>query len=624
MARQKLNKAVGLTKDLKEIGVTDMVQKGSRVELTIDPRKLSNDKKIKLGSGLARASAATLENDPFFASYFEGPNSIGNVFNPQEKMRLAMRYFAQDPLVGKIVEIMKVFSNDGFKFEHSNPKIKKFYDNWARSVDLEMILGWIFLEYYRSGNVTVWRELVPFKKSSFKFSAPPYSVDGSIMEKADAAKKYMYTKQMIPGAYTVLNPLTVYVDRTTGYDDDLLFNTKEILIDPTSSTDPDTIVLRKTPKDLLSTRRGGNGIPLNKKNVKRILRMRQPYEPYGSIMMERAFAAIHEKNKLRQMDLSMVNSVINQIIKVTVGSDEYPATPRQLKNLADAFRNVGKSQVIFWNHTLNIEVIRPDTTVLNAEKYIRVNEDIRNAFGISEVLTGGGGSKTNFATAFLSLKAFLTNLQEGRKDVLRWLRAEMEDIAEAMQFDSIPEPSFNPLSLTDEIAEKQIIVQLIDRGIISYQSAMSRLGYDPRIEIERRKEEKPLVEEGVIGIMGMPFQQEVVDKETINTKKEVQNNNKKESKKTVDNYDKKTNQQNRNASQNGKNPSVKIPDKNNPMKAIKGAEGRPKTPVGKKMPGRTKTPKVKGQASEEQVNELSEEQQTEIIMSIAEELRKDK
>ncbi len=458
--------------------------------------------------------------------------------------------------------------------------------------------------------------MVPYKKSQFRFAAPPYSVDGSF-NASEAAKKHRFTKQMIPGAYWVLNPLTVFVDKNSVYNENIYLNTSQITVDPTSSADLNTLLIRNTPKDLMANRTGDNEKAYYKqKDIRRILRMRQPYEPYGSVLMERAFGAIHEKNKLRQMDMSMVNSVINQIVKVTIGNDDFPATPRQLKNLADAFRNVGKSQVIFWNHTLNIEVIRPDTKVLNQEKYARVDTDIRNAFGISEVLTGSGGSKTNFATAFLSLKAFLTNLQEGRKDALRWLTPELEEIAEVMGFDSIPEASFNSLSLTDEIAEKQLIIQMIDRGIISYESAQSKLGYDPAIEMERRKAEQPLLQSGVLGIMGVPFQQAAVDKETTNTKDKVIKNNKKEDSQSVDNQDKKEVQLNRRNSQNGKDPSKKVPDKNNPAKVVKGANGRPKTPNGKKMPTRTKQPKVKGQASTKEDIQYEKD----LVLAIAEDL----
>lgn len=619
--RKATGSDIKIPAELKALGATGAKQVGNKIELTMDTTNLAPKTKRKMASGLVRAGAGAkiVDNDPWMAPYFEGPYSNSARLSVHEKMKRARAYFHSDPLVGKIIEFMKVFSNDGFKNEHSDPKIKKFYDDWAKTVNLELVMSWMFLEYYRSGNVVTYRELVPFEKE-FKFMASPYSVDGSNMFSNEAeayrALAAKSKKKMIPGAYTVMDPISVFVEGNNAFNDNLYFSNDSIkgsnseLVNTKDAMDNVDLRLNNVPSEMRVKHQGSDRVPLSSKNVRRVLRMRQPYEPYGSVMMERAFAAIHEKNKLRQMDLAMVNSVINQIVKVTIGNDEFPATPRQLKNLASAFNNIGKSQIIFWNHTLAIEVIRPNTEVLNKEKYERVNEDIRNAFGISEVLTGGGSAKTNFATAFLSLKAFLTNLKEGRKDVLRWVRQEYEDIAQVMGFDSYPEPTFDQMSLTDEIAEKQIIIQLIDRGVISYQTAQSRLGYDPDIELQRREEEKPYMEEGILGLKGSPFQEET-DKQAIDEEEEVKENIEIEKNKEPQTKQQEINQRNRDNNKNV-NPSKKIPDKKLPKETdehrrqqkdaktkraankIKAKEGRPKTPVGKK-PGRRKPPKIKGQ-----------------------------
>lgn len=572
---------------LKSVGMMDMKKNGNQIELLFDPAKMPAKVRNTIAPGLTGATANTLYQNPFDSTFFNQPyTSLSQ--SPHEKIKLAMMYFNTDPLVGKIIELMKIFSNDGFKNECSDPEIKRWYDNWADMVDLKLILSWMFLEYYRSGNVVTSRVLMTYKEDKFGLDSPEYghgSVKPEDLKEAEAAAKKMYSKKSIPIAYTVLNPLTIFVSNVNAYQDSL-FVKADLPVPSNSENDAYSLIIKEMPKNLGEIAKKAGLQPLSDKNTRRILRMRQPYEPYGSVLMERAFNAIYEKNKLRQMDMSMVNSAINQIIKVTVGNDDYPATQKQIKNLATAFQNAGKGQAIFWNHTLQIEVIKPDTSVLNNQKYDRVNEDIRNAFGISEILTGGGSSKTNFATAYLSLKAFMANLMEGRNDILRWLDGEYKDIAKAMGFKTYPTPSFNPLSLTDEIAEKQIIMQLVDRGIISYESAQSRLGYDPRIERDRREKELPDIKEGILGFAGNPFQQEKIGSEIVDTDEESDENVKKEDKKDPDTRDEKAVQANRRPNKSG-----------NPKKAqIKGSEGRPKTPRGQ-YPEKRKTAKIKGQGS---------------------------
>jgi hypothetical protein len=570
------------SKALAGLGVKEIKKEGGAVSLTLNTGEMSDEVKRNLANGYIRgydittAASNQMAAAPFEAPYFEGITSHFANLTIHDKIRLAMRYFRSEPLVGKIIELMKVFSIDGFRNEHPDPKIKQFYDDWAEAVNIEQVLGWMFLEYYRSGNVVTWRELVPYKKGGI-------DLQNNSLYLSTSAKKKEWTKKMIPGAYTILNPLTVSVDGVVGYRDSLYFMPPMIdneKISGNTTEDFYDIVLRHTPKEMQERAKIEGKVPLSQKNVRRVLRMRMPYEPYGSILMERAFASIHEKNKLRQMDLTMVNSVINQIIKVTVGNDTHPATPRQIKALADAFKNVGKSQTIFWNHTLNIEVIRPDTKVLNREKYERIDDDIRSAFGIPAILTGESGGRTNFATAYLSVKAFLANLMEGRRDVLDWLKGEYRDIAEVMGFDSFPEPRFNTLALTDEIAEKQVIMQMLDRGIISYTTAQSVLGYDPQVEQERRKVESKLYEKGEIGpLAGSPYNQaggQAADNKQIDGKEaEASKTNRQSVDKKID------------APQNNKS----------------GDSGRPTTAKGN-YPQSRKTAKIKGQGSEGEVDQL--------------------
>jgi hypothetical protein len=52
-----------------------------------------------------------------------------------------------------------------------------------------------------------------------------------------------------------------------------------------------------------------------------------------------------------------------------------------------------------------------------------------------------------------------------------------------------------------------IIQGLVDRRMISYATGQKKLGFDPDTEIAQMKEEMKLVEDGVLGIIGSPFQQ---------------------------------------------------------------------------------------------------------------------
>ena len=365
-----------------------------------------------------------------------------------EDMKKAALYYHNDPLVGRTIDLMTTLSNDGFHNIAKDQEIKQWYDDWAEQVNLEEVLTWIFLEYFRSANVVTARIMEDYKP-----------IDGRKTTKTGK----------IPSAYTVMNPLLIIPGDASG------FNQRELYFDASKFD-------KKISSDLIGKDKifskviTSSQILLNPEYVARILRMTQPYEKYARPMIKRAVPDLYLKDKMKEMDLGVINGMINHIIQVTAGNDEFPASPNQLKKLARIFQEESRSLTVVWNHTLKIEVIRPtDPAWLNKEKYEAVNESIRSAFGISQVLVGGEGGGGN--TSFLSIKGFIGNLTEARKGALRWLRKEYREIARTLKFKEVPIPVFQPLPLGDEIRERQIISVLADRGIISYRSAQKALSF---------------------------------------------------------------------------------------------------------------------------------------------------
>lgn len=238
---------------------------------------------------------------------------------------------------------------------------------------------------------------------------------------------------------------------------------------------------------------------LNPFNVKRILRMCQPYEPAARPMMKRAFLDLYLKSKLKEMDLSVINGVIQQIIKVTIGDKDHIASRGQIAQLGAIFSNPTKTMTVVWNHTLQIEVITPGKAEwLDSGKYKEVNENIRSAFGISSVLTGTGNESSGGGNgAYLSIKGFLGNLIEGRQSILAWRKNEYRYIAEKMGHKIIPTPKFRPLALGDEIREKQVIATLVRDAVISRETAIEGMGYDPTTELANLEKESKLRDKGI-------------------------------------------------------------------------------------------------------------------------------
>ena len=140
---------------------------------------------------------------------------------------------------------------------------------------------------------------------------------------------------------------------------------------------------------------------------------------------------------------------------------------------------------------ISLDVEYPPTDkILGPEKYISVNSDIVRGLGIPDSLVGGSDLGTrNAQSAFVQLKTLVERLEYVRGRAIRWMQGEMQIVADAMGFKNIPAISFGVMSLRDEVAEKQLMIQLLDRNVISSERATEVFGINYMIELERLKSE---------------------------------------------------------------------------------------------------------------------------------------
>jgi hypothetical protein len=177
-----------------------------------------------------------------------------------------------------------------------------------------------------------------------------------------------------------------------------------------------------------------------------------------------------------------------------------------LETVAALFDTPSKSFDIVWNHTLDIEKITfPEiSTILGQDKFAQVNDDLSQAYGVSRALLDGT-LQGNAKSVELAAKAFSEEINYARRCVRRWINNEYEEVALAMGFDRYPMVRFDENALKDEIMMMSVIQGMIDRRIISYESGIEKLGMDFNTELANMKQEAALVQAGILGIIGSPY-----------------------------------------------------------------------------------------------------------------------
>lgn len=378
--------------------------------------------------------------------------------DPHEQMQLARDITIVEPVVGTVIDIMGDLMGTKFDLECDDSEVKDFFEEFNKQVGMQDLVQRIAREYYLSGNVPIYRDL---------------------------------DKEGIPLKYTILNPLYTHVDSS------LLFDTEVISIDVSSElknlAEADDEVAKELKKQIpafilkqLSNSKKTDKIILPPDRVSRICRKKQDYEKYAKPYLARVFEPVLFKQKLRLMDLSTIEGLINQLLVVTIGNEKMPATKKQLKTAAELFATPKKAFTIIWPNNIKVEIIPPQgLETLDQDKYKQVNEDIALGLGVPRVIIDGSG--TNFSTAFVAVTAWLERIDRERYALKSWMEEQYKDIAKKVGLKTYPTVRFDKSRLRQETYIRQVLNPLYEKGLLSDDTAIEEAGFNYEDELTKKK-----------------------------------------------------------------------------------------------------------------------------------------
>jgi len=476
--------------------------------------------------------------------------------DPKTLYKKADEYYYTDPLLGSVVNVLSSLSMKGFENDIDDDNIKQFFDTWCFDVNFDELLEWMFLDFFKIGHVTTYKVLakyeprvsylspVPGKKTNTAASSDEVTrlkkLHASFDEERDkeiakqvqlaktsgklsieglvnfenAAKKSIWSKGHLPIAYTVLNPQLVTIEGN------LLFDKVSVKITPPQElgqllkkdksklTEEEKELIKALPTDLKAAAEKGGEFQLDSRLIGMVTYRKQPYERYAKPRATRVFDTLNYKQQLQNADLSTLDGISNYILKITIGNDEFPVVSQQeLETVAKLFDTPSKSFDVVWNHTLAIEkIVSPEiASILGQEKYRQVNEDLTAGLAITRAIIDGSGD-INASEVSLLTKGIMEEINYARRQVEKWIYKEYRQLAEAMGFDRFPKVRWDEGVLKDTILYMNTLASLVDRRMLSYRTALEALGFDYSNELKNMQNEFPMVEDGVFGIIGSPWQ----------------------------------------------------------------------------------------------------------------------
>jgi hypothetical protein len=421
-----------------------------------------------------------------------------HAFRPDEEIptqqkriiRMCMDAYDKVGIIRNVIDLMGDFGSQGINLIHEDKSVEKFYQHWFKRVDGKERSERFLNNIYRAGNVIMYRsnaQITPELKRYMKTLGSDIKIDLPAIE-----------ENVIPWRYNFFNPLTV--DMKDGKMA-LFMGKKNFTI--TAKTFHDNFKSGDIPAHILDTlppaakkaiRRGDKVIPLDPDRLIIAYYKKDDWLQWAKPMIYAILDDIVMLEKMRLADMSALDGAISNIRLWTLGNLEHKILPNKaaINKLRDILTsNVGGGTMeLVWGPELSFTESHSEVyKFLGSEKYSAVLNSIYAGLGVPPTLTGLAGQSGGFTNNFISLKTLVERLQYGRDLLVKFWQKEVELVRRAMGFRKPAYVHFDQMNLSDETAEKNLLLQLADRDIISHETLLERFSEIPGVEKIRLKRE---------------------------------------------------------------------------------------------------------------------------------------
>lgn len=390
----------------------------------------------------------------------------GGYYGASEAITLSYQCYFQYALLRNTINLLADFSVSRIHVKSSNKRVKTFFETWFDAIGLNQFMAQFFLEYYRSGNVFIYKFNGEISEDGMNMLKQSFSRAGEVL----AAKK----SPKVPIRYTILNPMQIYLQQgpTQPYGYVRMLSTYELQRLRNPQTEEDKQVLQSFPPYIQEMIKAGGTYqyvyaPLDSKRLYYVFYRKQDYEPLAIPMAFPVLNDIEFKLELRRMDMALAATMERVILLVTTGrpADQFnQVTPKSnIQNLQNIFSNQTIGRVLVADYTTKLEWAVPDLKeLLGKDKYEQVDKDIKEGLGYAFL------GEEKFANASIKVKVFIEGLKEGRRAFMEtFLMPEVKKICEQMGFRHVPELEFEQIQIQDEAVMNRLYVQLGQLGLLT-------------------------------------------------------------------------------------------------------------------------------------------------------------
>lgn len=447
-----------------------------------------------------------------------------NYFRPSERpphtdeeiINACMCVYKKVGIVRNIIDLMSEFACKGIKLVHEDDSIERFYQSWFEYVNGNLISE-RFLNYlYRIANVPVKRTCgrVPItfqRKWSQKATAELSVVDPEVNFKR------------IPLKYSFINPnnLEVIAPELSIFTGKYIYGIKisKSLTSCISRLQNEyqgistREIIDLIPEEYIrAIKNNSKVIPINDDSLSVFYYKKDDWDVWATPMIYSIMDNIIALQKLQLADISALDGAISNIRLWRIGvlTDNPMTSILPTKNMISKLRSIlsnnvgGGTMDLVWGPELDFK--ESSTQVhqfLGIEKYEPTLKAIHEGLGVPGSVSGSGSAGYN--DNFISTQTMVERLNYGRAVLNTFWNGEIKRVQLAMGFDAPAKISYDQITLGDESAMKKLIMDLVDRDIISDEDVIDNFDFIPSIVKSRLKRQIEARKSGELPDKAGPF-----------------------------------------------------------------------------------------------------------------------
>jgi hypothetical protein len=390
--------------------------------------------------------------------------------NVRDTIELCQKAYANISVFRNAIDVMSEFANSNIYLEGGSQNARDFIYKWFERINLWNLKDQYFREYYRSGNIFMYRVDGKFSQSDFD----------------KLSKIYGSTLSLKPGKlpvrYILLNPYDIVATKGSSFETGLyekILSEYDIERLKNPKTEYDQQVYEALDDDTKEKIRNGKynsdgiRIKLDPGHLVYSFYKKQDYEPFAIPFGYPVLDDINFKLELKQIDQAICRTIENVILLITMGAepDKGGINPRNMEAMQNLFKNESVGRVLVSDYTTKAQFVIPDIgKVVGPSKYEVINNDIKE--GLQNVIVGD----ERYSNTQVKAKIFLERLEESRNAFIHdFLQPQVKMICQNLGFRKYPTVKFEQTDIKDEVQLQRVATRLMELGIITPEQGMDVL-----------------------------------------------------------------------------------------------------------------------------------------------------